>query len=206
MADTVAVDQLALGDPVSADVPAPTSLPFAVADCLPDRPIREQVFVAGHEMSVISESPCGGWALVQLCPPSALASKVGPAAAVMAGPLTKHWVDDGQVTWSAVAVPAGKVSGCQVLPPSLVSIAKAGAVEWDRPRGFGPTATQWLAVLQAIDSRSTTPPVTPRGCQVAPPSSEVSTEAPTAMHRVAVGQATAPTSGALGGTVAHFQL
>src|SRR5580704_9952433 len=78
-------------------------------------------------------------------------------------------------------------------------MALPGAMGSELPRGFTPTATQVRADEQEIEDIGCIPPLTVSSCHVRPESRVVKIEAPTAMHVVAVGQATDPTPRAPGG-------
>lgn len=80
-----------------------------------------------------------------------LAMMVGALAVVAWPPAARHAVDDEQTTLNRDALEVGRVIALKELPPSVVSTASPGALEFSAPNGFGPTATHWVEVAHEID-------------------------------------------------------
>jgi hypothetical protein len=140
--------------------------------------------------------------LDQLDPPSVEDKKTGALAPVPMAPLATHEVAEAHDTSKTDALDAGSVTAENVLPPSVVSTASPGAAGSLAPIGLGPTAMHNELVGHEMDSSCPAPPLTATGVQVAPASLETKTFEPTAMHWVAVGQATSAMPATEAGTLA----
>jgi hypothetical protein len=117
-----------------------------------------------------------------------------------------HCVALAQLISSSVPEPAGRVALAHVSPPSVVSMAMAGALASTISRGFGPMAVQFVAVEQDTVRNGPVPPGTVVALQVAPPSWLTNNEAPTEMQSVVLGHATSPIPSVPAGTDATCQV
>jgi hypothetical protein len=160
----------------------------------------------GHERPDTAVNFGGGVALLQVDPPFELAMNTGAAAPVSVAPAPTHAVADWQETSKIDAEPAGSVADWKVDPPFVVSTASPGALRLNSPAPLGPTATQVVALAQLMERSWPMPPSTGAMVHVFPPLVLTRTLEPTAMHVVAVGQATAATAATLVGMAAWVQV
>ena len=144
--------------------------------------------------------------VLQLWPPSLERTKGTAPPVEVAAPVTAQLVVFAHETVASEAVPEGSEIGDQLAPAFVVRMASALALGLKAPRGLGPTATQVVAEEHEIEKSCWTPPGTPTWPQVTPPSWLTTTEAPTAMQVVELGQATAPKPPAPLGTLEAYQV
>jgi hypothetical protein len=109
-------------------------------------------------MAVTSLNPLGACSEVHEVPSLVVPTTKLGAPGVVPAPAAEQLFGSGQVTLWTAAVPAGSVTGVQVLPPSLVANPLAAAVGSFWPAGFEATARHTSLLAHEMARRASVMP------------------------------------------------